>query len=470
LTYTTVPLNLAGPTDQVFSKQQDHQLTQNYYVYLSEAGPALQGTPGTTLYSATVTDGKDRGWHVFNSELYTVSGSLLERVAEGGTRTTIGTVPGTGRCIFDDDGVSMFLTTSGKVYRYERVFSTFIEIVGGGHERPNSVTYLNDQFIYDGFDNRFGVSDVGNGAVIESFNYATAESNPDNTSRVYSFGERLYVMCLTSIETWWNSGDGEPPFQKIDLGLVEKGLGSIYSVSNTDSFMYFFGDDLNIYQLKGSQVNNISNAGITKEINAFNGTNDAIGFCFNLQGQDFYYITFPSGDKSYLYAENTGLWTSMAFGVDGGRHLATSYAYVYGKHLVSDRRNGRVLEWDLDINQDNGAVIQRRRVLPNISGELLGKPGDRLMMKGIDFTMQKGVGIPSGQGEDPIIMVEISLDGSETWNPIQNLRFGRGGEFAKKVRADKMASFYDASVRLTTSDPVFSSLRSAGIDIQLAGW
>jgi hypothetical protein len=234
--------------------------------------------------------------------------------------------------------------------------------------------------------------------------------------------------------------------------------------------MYFLGDDLNVYQITANQANNVGSPGIAKEINAFSDASDAIGFCFNLEGQDFYYLTFPTGGQSFLYCETTDLWTTLTYSTDGERHLASSYAYVYGKHLIADRRNGRVLEWDMSAQDDNGDVLQRRRILPPISGATLGSDGKRVLMSRLELLMQVGLGLATGQGSDPIIMIEMSMDGGHSWETIQNLRFGRAGDFLTKVEAYHMESFYNATVRITQSDPVFSNIRSAAIDLQLAGY
>lgn len=465
--YKTIPLSVVGGTDQVYSNQQDHELTQNYYIYLSEAGPSLQGFPGTTEMSNFVSSAVPRGTHIFNDELYQVSGTTLEKIAIDGVRTNLGTIAGTTHCIFADDGRDMFIVAAGTVYRFD---TSLVTLTDKDFESPDSVAYLNSAFIYDGSGDRWVVSDIGDGSSVTQLNYANAESDPDDLQRVYTFGQRLYLFGKNTIEPWYNTGTGSPPYDRIDTGIIQKGLGAIYSVSQTDRFMYFLGDDLNFYQMTGVQIKNISNPGLAKEINDFSVTDDAVGFCFNLEGQDFYMISFPTGNKSYLYSEIVDKWVTLNFSTQGDRHLANSYQFVYGKHLISDRRSGKILEWDLDVNDDNGTTIQRRRVLPPINGSTLGSPGKRILMSRFELLMQKGIGLATGQGSDPIIMIEISTDGGQSFSTIQNLRFGEAGDFLIKVEAYLMASFYDATIRITQSDPVLSSIRGGAIDLKLAGY
>lgn len=467
MSYQTISLPVVGPTDQVQARDQDYQLSQNYYAYPSEAGIALHGTPGTTLFSATFTSGADRGFHVFNNQLYQVSGETLELIAEDSTRTQLGTIAGTGRCIFADDGIDMFIVTGGVVYRYNTSLST---VTDTDLESPKGVAYINKTFIYDGNGNRWVASEVGDGSDIRTDNYAEAESNPDDTTLVYAFEERLYILCEKTIEPWTYTGEGAPPLTVIDTAVIQKGTKAPYSVANTDSYMYFLGDDLNIYQMRGNQVRNISNSGIAEEINAMTATNDAIGFCFNLKGLDFYYITFPTGNRSFLYSEAAQQITTLSYGVSGDRHLASSYAYVYGKHLVADRRNGRVLEWDWNENTDNGDVLQRKRIFPPVTGEMMGVPGKRLQMSRIELEMAAGVGTATGEGYDPEIIIEVSTDGGHSWERLENAHLGKAGEFDQKVEAYHLKQFRRLVIRTTQTDPVLSSITAAAIDLKAGGY
>lgn len=465
--FTRIPLNLVGGTDQGHSIQQSHTLSQNCFIYVSGDVPALQGTPGTTLFAAPTSSAFDRGITVFNKILYQVSGTTLERVNSDGTRTGLGTIPGVARCIFANDGTDLFIVSGGSIHKFNTSLS---EVFDADFESPNSVSYLNNQFLYDGSGDRFVVSDVGDGAAVQAVNYAQAESDPDALNLTYSFNQLVYLMGAKTIEPWYNSGVGSPPFDRIERGIIQKGVDSIYSVSNSDAFMYFLGDDLNIYQLVDSAARNISNAGIAKEINEMTRTDDAIGFSFNLEGQDFYYIVFPTGGKSFLFAEGVDEWYTMTTGVNAGRHLANSYARVYGKHLIADYQTGRILEWSLSTYDEVGEVIQRRRIIPNINGSLLNAPSKRIKMSSVEVEMQKGLALPAGQGSDPILMIEMSFDGSQTWDTIESARTGVAGDFDGKVKADKMRDFYDGSIRLTYTEPNMFNIRGVSIDIKPGGF
>jgi len=160
----------------------------------------------------------------------------------------------------------------------------------------------------------------------------------------------------------------------------------------------------------------------------------------------------------------------MTYGVSGDRHLASSYQYCYGKHLITDRRSGRILEWSLSVNAEAGEVIQRRRIIPNINGSLLKTPGNKLQLSTVEVQMQQGLGLAgSVQGSDPILMLEVSSDGGQTWDTIHNIRTGEAGEFSHKIKADHLTSFYDGVVRITQSDPTPFNIRGLFVHIKPIG-
>tara|TARA_R110000796_G_scaffold29721_2_gene79943 strand:- start:957 stop:1232 length:276 start_codon:yes stop_codon:yes gene_type:complete len=90
-------------------------------------------------------------------------------------------------------------------------------------------------------------------------------------------------------------------------------------------------------------------------------------------------------------------------------------------------------------------------------------------MSSVTISMETGVGLIAGQGDNPRIMVEASYDGGRTWAAGAWPRVGRLGEFVLKVKWDKMKTFYDCMLRLSSTDPVNYSVYSANIDLKLAG-
>ena len=124
---------------------------------------------------------------------------------------------------------------------------------------------------------------------------------------------------------------------------------------------------------------------------------------------------------------------------------------------------------DLETYTNNGDTLQRTRVTTNINGDLLNAKGKRTQMSRMELIMETGVGVASGQGDNPRIMIEASYDGGRSWSHGTWAKTGRLGEFVIKVEWFSLRTFLDFMVRVSSSDPVNYSIYSGTIDLRLAG-
>lgn len=468
--FQEVPIRVVGDTAQNRSLMANNALTKNWY---PEATP--DGRSGAVLLPwwglqafGTATETEYRGSHVFNDNLYTVNGTQLYLVNSAGSYSAIGTILGSGRCIFSDNGTYMVITCQGNVYSYDGI--TLTKATDADFESPNANTMLNNQWLYDGTGDRFCVSDAALPLTIDGLNFAAAESAGDDLVRPYAFNQWVYLFGERTIEPWYNSGVGSPPFDRIDNGIMQKGLGAIHSVANTDQFLYFFGDDSNVYQITQTSLRNISTSAIAYQMNKIDSST-AIGNTVNLDGHDFYILSFTSSDLTYAYCEQTNTWFNLSSGVDNERYRAVDFHKVYSKVICFDRANSNALELSRDVYTELGDEIQRQRQLSPINSAKLGGPaGKRLIMDKAYLVMEYGVGLVTGQGQDPIVIVEASIDGGQTWRTQQFLKIGKMGQFLRKLEFDHMVSFYDLTLRITISDPVFASLHDGAVSLKGDGW
>jgi len=462
-----VPINITGQSYKNRSKPLSKQVTQNFYSELLDdqavkSNYVLQPFPGMTLFGTGT--GVDRGMIEHNSILYKVSGTTLYSVDSNGAHTTLGTIPGTGRCILEGIGSSIVVVSQGIPYLWNG--STLATITDSDLETPNGATHLNNQMIFDGDGGRFVSSLVGDATDIPGLNYATAESNADDLLRAYAFDQLLYLFGNKTLEVWWNSGVGSPPFDRMEGAIMQIGLAAIHSVSHNDEFMYCLSDDNHVYRVKGASKEPVDSAAIHSEVSAFSQTSDAIGFCFTMEGQNFYCLTFPGENVTKLFSETTG-WSDLSSGTQGKRSYANSYAYAFRKHLVADYRSGNIYEWDLENYTDNGDAIVRLRDTGSLHGGLFGKPGKRVTMNSFELIMETGVGLVTGQGQDPVILLQFSDDGGQTFSTEMPATIGKLGEFQWQVRWDCLGSFHERIMRVRISDPVFCSIHNASADLEV---
>lgn len=466
-----IPINITGGTYKHKSLALSAQVTRNFLPQLqtdnSTKSPyILESFAGLKLFS-TQTGGVDRGLFVHKEVLYKVTGTTFYLIEEDGTHVAKGTVEGAERCIIDGLQDTVLIVTAGRVYKYNVVTDTFTdETSAPNFESPNSVTVLNSQAIYDGDGDRFAVSDVGDGTSINALNYAQAESKADDLVRPYAFNQRVYMLGKRTVEIWWNSGTGTPPFARVEGGIRQVGLSALHCVGNSDEFMYFLGTDNQVYAMSGSQLQVVSQQPLTREISKYTKTSDAFGWCTKYQGQWMFIMTFPSASKTWVYPEG-GEWFELSDDAMGNRWIGNSYAFAYRKHFVADYQNGNLYELDDDTYTNNGNEIIRMRDTGVIHGGLIGQDGKEITMGKFELYLQTGVGLLSGQGSDPKIMLSYSDDGGQTWSEEQWGYIGKLGDFVIRVTWDAQGSFLNRIIRVSTSDPVYYSIHSASAELEV---
>lgn len=467
--YQEVPINVVGPSYVSRSLRLSAQQTVNWYQEINPGAKTPNAHlpfPGLKLFGKSA--GQDRGATVMDETLYQVKGTTLYRISKSGDHTALGSIPGSARCIFANDGKNLFIVTGATVYHWNG--SSVSTVADPAIQGSTAVTYQNRQFIYTK-DPEFIVSDVGNGASASALNVAQAESQPDSLVRAYVFKDDVMMFGTETTEPWYNTGIGSPPFDRITGQSVKVGLQAIHSVANNDNYTYFLADDDLVYQAISGVFNPISSIAVAHAIQNYPRRDDAIGWCFTTEGQNFYCITFPEAGKTWLLNESLGPdgWTELSSGLDGDVYRCTSGVRCYGKNLFFDAANGSVYELDASTFTESGSPVKRVRTLPPLHGGLLGVPGRRLQMSSLLLEVETGIGLLTGQGENPRLMVEFSIDGGMSFTPGGWPRVGRLGERTLLVQVDKMLSFHELVIRISCSDPVFFTLHGATITLRPAG-
>ncbi len=469
--FNKIPINATGPSYQSRSKPLSSQQTKNFYHQVVEEGKeqyVLYSFPGLSN-KGSVSAGDDRGTRNALGKAFRIVGDILYSFTATGIHTEIGTIDGTSRCILSDDGINLIIVVPAeKVYIYNG--ATLSEITDTNIRKALAVTFINNQMVYT-FKNLFVIADVGNPDVASGLNAANAESQPDDLVRAYAFQQSVYMFGEHSTEPWWNSGTGNPPFDRIDGQIFEVGCAAIHSIAHTDDAIYWLGDDNAIYQATGGTKSRVSSVAISHALSTYSDIDDAFAYTFTMEGQNFYLITFPTANKTWCLNESLGNkgWFELSSGTDDGKYQGSSLINVYGENYVCDIDNGNVYTLDLDNLTNNGDILHRRRVTSSINGKMLGKPGSRVQMSRLELLMETGSGVIAGQGDKAQIQFEVSYDGGRSWIPKGWGIVGRLGQFVLKVEMFNLDSFYDCIVRLTTSDPIPYHIYSATADIRLAG-
>lgn len=413
----------------------------------------IHGTPGSKLFSNIGTF-SSRGLYVFNDLLYTVMGNTLYEVATDGTATSKGTVnTNYGRVSMADNGTELIIVdgTNGYIFSSD----TLTQIADA--DFPNGATtvaFLGGYFIVDDASNtgRYYYSALYDGTSWDALDFATAETIPDALVSVFEDHGQLLLFGDRSIEAWYVSGDADLPFSIVGGATIRWGLAARFSVSYFDNSVAFLGkrkEDgaLQVVRLAGYQVERISNDAIEYEIQNYSVTNDAFSYSYTLFGHTFFVLGFPSANVTWVYDAATKLWHEMQ--TNGIRHISDGYAYFNNKHIISDFAHGELYQLDMGTYTDNGITIKRSFVMPYIHDN----NEEYLFGPSLQVQLEHGIGLISGQGSDPKIMMDYTDDG-KTWSNKKIRGIGKQGEYLVRAKWNRLGRFRNRAFRITMTDPV----------------
>lgn len=414
--------------------------------------PVALSWPGLTLFSSGV--GYDRGVHVMANVTYHVNGSSLQSIDSDGVRTTLGSVSGSGMCSFADDGTNLFFVTNNTIYYWDG--TTLSTVAQTGIANPIGIAYLNRTFIIWGDDGLFATSSVGDGTEYNALNFAEAEVAPDGLLVVKIYNQIAYMIGEKTTEVWYYSGSGNPPLSRQDTTLVNTGCAAQFSVASSDQYIYWLGDDGLVYQIRGTADRSISDPTLHQQVADMTLISDAVGVVITYDAHVFYVLSFPDAGKTYFYDESLGYWGTISSGMDGARHRINTSCFCYRKILVADHSTGDLYELDRNSYTHNGDAILRRRTCVTEDAD-----GRDIVVRRLKLIAESGVGLATGQGSDPQVMLEASFDRGKTWSQEEWRSIGEMGQYDKEIEWAALGRGQSFTARFSFTDP-------AGFDIYKA--
>ncbi len=461
-----------GPGYQGRSRAVNSQRCVNLYLEIDQANGktplALYGMPGLTTL-VTPTTGPVRGAREVQGRCFFVVGSGLYEISSSMSATLRGTIgTSSGFVDMEDCGTQLMLVDGQYGYTLTLASNTFAQITDP--DFPNgtkSVTFQDGYFIIVEYGTqKFYVSATNDATSWDALDFASAEGIPDDLVAAFSIQRNLYLLGESSIEAWSNTGAADFPFERIQGSFIETGCAAFASATKLDNSLFFIGNDqrgaLAIYRIEQFQPVRISTHAIEYQLSTYSTVSDAIGFAFNLFGHAFYVLTFPTADVTWVYDCATKAWIEWAYFSVGAfhRHRANCFAYCFGKLMIGDHTNGKIYELDPDVYTDAGDPIVALRSAP-----ILSNNEKYVFHSELQVVMEHGVGLTSGQGSDPEIMLRTSKDGGNTWGTIKTAKIGKVGRYADRSVFRRLGMAENMVYEVSISDPVKRVFVDAQIEL-----
>lgn len=468
-----------GPTYTLSSPSAGSQRLVNLYLEMHEAGPRkenvarLVGTPGLRN-RVTLGDGPIRGVHKASTgQLFAVSGANLYEVFSHWTALVrTGTLASdSGRVTMADDGTNLVIGDGGSTaYTALLAAGSAMSAVAAPDCPGGHVAWQDGYFLHTvPGTGRFAISGL-NDLTYDALDTATAEGRPDQLVSLLSVNRMVWLFGEQTTEVWWNNGAADFPFARNESAFIETGTVAAGTCVRAGGSVAWVGSDERgrgtVWHAQGFQPARISTHAVEYALSGYSRLDEASAFAYQQGGHEFYQLTVPASDDdaggTWVYDFSTGLWHERSYlGADGDEpHRAWVGTVAFGEVVVGDREDGRLYTYDPTYYSDDGNPIRRVRQTPHISqGE------KRLRFNSLELQGQMGVGLVTGQGSAPTVLLSWSDDAGATWSNEHEASMGAAGEYRNRARWTRLGVGRDRVFRVATSDPVPVTWLGAEIDV-----
>lgn len=409
--------------------------------------PALRSRPGLKSFCELETYGELRAIGGTSRSLYALSKNVLYKVKSNGSSREVGKISttkgnawieGAGGQVMVVDGQTAYVLQNGSLSTVSASFN------------PTSLAYEGGHFVLSARDSKnFYETEVNDGSDVNELDYAIVTARQDNIVAVYANNGEVWAMCENSFEPYYNSGGSSFSFSKSVQGCIEEGLASSRGATVINGSMFWVSDKRTFLQSKQYAPVKISDAIIDSYLNDAVRVDDIKAFSFELGGHSFVVFCLPKDNKTFVYDSSTGLWSKWSSYPNYGRWRANCYAKCWGRHFVGDYENGKIYEIDFNTYDDDGEVFAWERTVP-----VQVETSDVHYWPNFVLELESGVGLNTGQGSTPQVMMQLSKDKGKTWGGERWRSFGKIGKYDNRIYWNMLGSSRNLTIKVRITDPV----------------
>jgi hypothetical protein len=475
-----------GPSNAAPSLIANCERTVNLYPAATQspfapAGAVLMRTPGRrSFYNSSDFNG--RAALAVDGRAFVVIGTSFLELDATQAATLRGTVtqdenPAT--ISYNGKAGDQLLICSGtNGYCYDMTAHTFTQVLTGDAVRGDMI---DGRFLaFDSATGRVRFSAVNDGTSWDALDFFERRG-ADPCQAMIVRGEEIWLIGEHTGEVWYDAGDQNDPFAPIQGATFQYGTPAPWSVAKAGDFLVWLSQDKDgggvIVAAKGYGPQPISSLSVAAALSTYrrdSTIDDCEVMVYQEDQHTFACFSFPTAGATWVTDISTemawherGVWDSAAgrYRIWGPR----AHAYAFGKHLVVSRSSAVVAELDRTISTElNGSGVRWLRIPPPI----WAKTGERIVVSRLQVIAEPGLGLTSGQGSDPQIMLRTSKD-AKTWGAERTASVGKIGEYAKQCIFTRCGSSDVLfAVELSGSDPIpfrLSSLEVEGTGINTDG-
>ena len=407
----------------------------------------------------------------------------------GVTSNTIITALGTGT-----GGTGTYTVNNAQTVNSSTLYAvnfTVIPTTDGAFTGGGTVDIVDNYFVYNYPGTQQWAASDALSPITRPLSFASKDGAPDNLVSLIVDHREVYLLGEKSSEVWVDAGTAPFAFQRIPGTSTQHGIVAQFSMARVgNSFCYVSRNDRGqgqIVQMNGYLPTRISTHAVENTLlNQY--IEDASAWTIQLEGHEWYVVSFPSIDLTWVYDTSTGLWHKWLW-VDSQnvyhRHRGNCAAVFQGIVYVGDWEDGAIYMVDSDNYTDFGGEIRRLRRCPHITNDLQRQYFDELQIQfqpgvGLSGVSQSfassaiagvakaGLAIAGTSGTatsnvNPKAMLRWSNDGGSTWSNEHWVGMGQQGRYKNRAIWRRLGMARDRIFEVVVTDPVKAVIISANL-------
>ena len=464
-----------GPPYKTTNTFLNFQECVNYFLESYPSGKGdkfvLRGCPGLTQWIDVGTGKPIRGMLQIGANLIVASNDKVFRVTPGKTVTQVSGSLDIADSVVSmaENGLQIMITNAtGNGYIYTAADNSLQNITDPDFPGATQVTFLDGFFLVNKPDtSQFFKSGLNNGLTWDSLDFSSAGWKPDDLVGIFSDHRDLWLPGKNGIEIWYNTGSTTAfNFSRRDGAEIEVGLAAANSMANIDNAVFWVGRNEKgqgrVFRALGFQAAVISDPAITEAINLYPDISDIIGMTYLIDSHPMYEISSESGDQTFVFDSATNLWherrskRTIPGGTKIGRHRVQNHAFFAGEHLMGDIQTGKIWEHRRDVYKEGSFHLPVIRTTMAMENEQ-----DPISVLELQILFTPGVGLQSGQGSDPVVIISWSRDGGKTFSNEHDISIGKVGEYENRARVLQLGQGRNWVFKVKVTDPVLRDIMSS---------
>lgn len=461
---------IVGPSNTTASPFQDRQLTVNWYPEISpsqasKVATSLLTCPGLLQIQAAPGGGAPgfdplatswpqpsavknlpvRGMWVLPGRLTALvviaDICYLAKVITFGSRTVAGSfsltkvgtlLTRTGQVSIRDNGVVGTAVIVDGPYGYFYAYNshsdigpvgTFKQITDPAFLGANQVAFIDGWWIFNqpGTQTFYTNSPVYSTTFAGSY-FALKDAFTDRLMGVMENKEQLWLPGETTAEIWYDAGGQYFPFQRLigtelQVGCIATQSLSRLSSGGQDSLIWLGraerGENV-VIRTQGLNYTVVTTAAVSDALASYPYTADAIGYVYQEDTHEFYVLSFPTADRTWVYDASMPMelaWHERLsydpYASRFHRHRSNCYMNFAGMRIVGDYQNGALYQLTRAVQNDAGWPLYRRRRTPYLWNK---EDRQRTHMQSLQVEFSQGQGAQTGLGANPQAYLTVARD------------------------------------------------------------